>query len=220
MATVCLAGEPPFTGPTAQAIVAKVVTEVPRALIPQRRSIPPNVNDAVLTALEKLPADRFATAAEFASAMSATNTQGKGDAYRHVNPGAARSVARVLQLGAAAIALAVAGFLLGSRVRVSGAPIAGFGHATKVTWARRLEFQPAVSPDGKYVAYAAGNTMATRIFVRQVTGGRAVQLTLLTRFTDPMQGSYRPEWSVGWGRMYFMVDDRQSDVWVMQATPR
>ena len=35
-----LIGEPPFTGPTAQAIVAKVLTEEPRPLIPRRRSIP------------------------------------------------------------------------------------------------------------------------------------------------------------------------------------
>ncbi|HEY7029133.1 MAG TPA: protein kinase [Gemmatimonadales bacterium] len=64
-----LVGEPPFTGPTAQAIVAKVVTEEPRALIPKRHTIPANVEAATLTALEKLPADRFASAAEFAAAL-------------------------------------------------------------------------------------------------------------------------------------------------------
>src|SRR5689334_25308870 len=68
-----LVGEPPFTGPTAQAIVAKVMTADPAALSAQRRSVPPAVEDAVLTALSKLPADRFATAAEFAAAL-------KGDA--------------------------------------------------------------------------------------------------------------------------------------------
>ncbi|HQR19165.1 MAG TPA: serine/threonine-protein kinase, partial [Gemmatimonadales bacterium] len=60
-----LTGEPPFTGPTAQAVVARVVTEHPRPLVPQRHTIPPQVEAAVLRALEKLPADRFATAAEF-----------------------------------------------------------------------------------------------------------------------------------------------------------
>ena len=58
-----LIGEPPFSGPTAQAIVAKVMTEEPRPLIPRRRSIPAEVEEAVLTALEKLPADRFGSAA-------------------------------------------------------------------------------------------------------------------------------------------------------------
>ncbi len=66
-----LVGEPPFTGPTAQAIVAKVMTAEPAGLTAQRRSVPPAVDDAVLTALSKLPADRFATAAEFAAALVA-----------------------------------------------------------------------------------------------------------------------------------------------------
>ncbi|HKE90865.1 MAG TPA: serine/threonine-protein kinase, partial [Gemmatimonadales bacterium] len=64
-----LLGEPPFTGPTAQAIVAKVLTEKPGSLVARRSRIPAHVEDAVLTALEKLPADRFATAAEFATTL-------------------------------------------------------------------------------------------------------------------------------------------------------
>ncbi|MEO5799555.1 MAG: protein kinase [Gemmatimonadales bacterium] len=64
-----LIGDPPFTGSTAQAIIAKVMTSEPVGLTTQRRSVPPAVDDAVLTALQKLPADRFATAAEFAAAL-------------------------------------------------------------------------------------------------------------------------------------------------------
>jgi len=70
-----LTGEPPFTGTTAQAIVARVVTESPRPLIPQRHTIPAHVEASVLKAIEKLPADRFATGAAFGEAL--------------VNPGAA-----------------------------------------------------------------------------------------------------------------------------------
>ncbi len=64
-----LVGEPPFTGPTAQALVAKVMTAEPAGLTAQRRSVPPGVEEAVLTALAKLPADRFGSAAEFAAAL-------------------------------------------------------------------------------------------------------------------------------------------------------
>ena len=78
-----LLGEAPFTGPTAQAIVARVLTEEPRSPTLQRKSIPPHVERAVLTALAKLPADRFATAAQFAAAL-----EGRDFAYP---PGAARS---------------------------------------------------------------------------------------------------------------------------------
>jgi serine/threonine-protein kinase len=65
-----LTGDPPFTGSTAQAIVAQVVTETPRPLTPRRHTIPAHVEAAVLRALEKLPADRFATPAEFAQALA------------------------------------------------------------------------------------------------------------------------------------------------------
>src|SRR3954447_1649960 len=65
-----LTGDPPFTGSTAQAIVARVLTESPRPILPQRHTIPPHVEAAVLTALEKLPADRFASAAQFAEALT------------------------------------------------------------------------------------------------------------------------------------------------------
>jgi eukaryotic-like serine/threonine-protein kinase len=68
-----LTGDPPFTGSTAQAVVARVLTESPRAMLPQRHTIPPHVEAAVLTALEKLPADRFATAAEFSEALGGRN---------------------------------------------------------------------------------------------------------------------------------------------------
>jgi eukaryotic-like serine/threonine-protein kinase len=86
-----LVGEPPFTGPTAQAIVAKVMTAEPAGLTAQRRSVPDAVDDAVLTALSKLPADRFATAAEFAAALVApTSTTGRTTAIGTRRPARAK----------------------------------------------------------------------------------------------------------------------------------
>ena len=66
-----LAGEPPFTGPSVQAIVARLMAEEPRGPSAQRKAIPEHVEAAVSRALEKLPADRFAGAAEFAAALDA-----------------------------------------------------------------------------------------------------------------------------------------------------
>ena len=54
-----LAGEPPFTGPNVQAIVARLLAEEPRSLAAQRRAVPAGVEHAVMRALEKLPADRY-----------------------------------------------------------------------------------------------------------------------------------------------------------------
>ncbi len=65
-----LAGQPPFTGPSAQAIFALVMTEVPAPITLKRKTVPPHVDDAVARALEKLPADRWQTAAQFAEALT------------------------------------------------------------------------------------------------------------------------------------------------------
>ncbi len=64
-----LLGEPPFTGPTAQAIIVRVLMEEPRSPTLQRKTIPLHVERALLTALAKLPADRFESAAQFAAAL-------------------------------------------------------------------------------------------------------------------------------------------------------
>jgi serine/threonine-protein kinase len=64
-----LAGEPPYTGPTAQAIIAKRLSDP----VPRVRRVRPPVPDAVdqclLKALAPVPADRFATAERFAQAL-------------------------------------------------------------------------------------------------------------------------------------------------------
>jgi serine/threonine-protein kinase len=65
-----LAGQPPFIGPTATAILGKVMTENPRPIIEHRRSVPSHVNDAIAKALEKLPADRWQSTSEFVDALT------------------------------------------------------------------------------------------------------------------------------------------------------
>ena len=65
-----LTGEPPFTGATVQAIVAKVLSAEPQLPTLIRKTIPPHVEGAILKALAKLPADRFGKASEFAAALA------------------------------------------------------------------------------------------------------------------------------------------------------
>ena len=64
-----LAGAPPFVAPTAQAVLAKSLTESPPPIRLQRETVPPAIEGAVSRGLQRLPADRFATAAEFAAAL-------------------------------------------------------------------------------------------------------------------------------------------------------
>jgi serine/threonine-protein kinase len=65
-----LAGEPPHIGNSAQAVIAKLLTEEVRPLTVLRRSVPAHVDAAVRRALEKLPADRFENATAFGDALT------------------------------------------------------------------------------------------------------------------------------------------------------
>jgi eukaryotic-like serine/threonine-protein kinase len=64
-----LAGEPPFTGPTAQAMIARQLTQTARPLRTIRETVPEAVERAVAKALAKAPADRYVTAGDFARAL-------------------------------------------------------------------------------------------------------------------------------------------------------
>ena len=71
-----LAGEPPFTGPTAQAIATRRLTEPAPSVRALRPTVPPAVDEAIRRALAPVPADRFASAKEFATAIHAAPPSG------------------------------------------------------------------------------------------------------------------------------------------------
>ncbi|MGH7702748.1 MAG: protein kinase domain-containing protein [Gemmatimonadales bacterium] len=73
-----LAGEPPFTGPTAQAIMAKRLSQPVPALHVVRETVPTHVEQAIVKALARLPADRFATAGQFGTALATGGTPTPG----------------------------------------------------------------------------------------------------------------------------------------------
>lgn len=169
-----LAGEPPFTGPTAQAIVARVMTEVPRSLTLQRHTIPSGIEAATRRALEKLPADRFQTAAQLAEALSAGLTTGPASA-----PGpmalAARGPAWRRLLGHRALPWALAGALLLAALWLARR---GPGPGTGVTTRFAAEIEQAqafpatapvlVAPDGRTVVVPAIVARRTELVARRL----------------------------------------------------
>jgi len=76
-----LAGEPPFTGPTQQAILAKRLS-APTPRVGTVREVPPQVDEAVTRALARAPADRYGTTAELAAALDAPATTGRASRVR------------------------------------------------------------------------------------------------------------------------------------------
>jgi len=104
-----LVGDPPHTGSTAQAIIAKVLTDKPRPVRAFRDSVPQHIADAVDVALAKLPADRFATAAEFAQALAGKSVVIPAGAF---SPPKRRSYLRDPRSWVAAAGVAVAALAL------------------------------------------------------------------------------------------------------------
>src|SRR5256712_4626947 len=66
-----LAGEPPYTGPSAESIVRQHLAAAPPRVSAMRAAVPPAIEQAIVRALAKTPADRFTTAAEFVEALAA-----------------------------------------------------------------------------------------------------------------------------------------------------
>jgi serine/threonine-protein kinase len=66
-----LIGQPPFTGPTPQAVLARHSLEAVPSLQIVRDTIPDDVEDAIMRAMAKIPADRYQTVAQFADALGA-----------------------------------------------------------------------------------------------------------------------------------------------------
>jgi serine/threonine-protein kinase len=108
-----LAGEPPFTGPSHQAIFAKRLTG-PAPLVSTLREVPPSIDRAVARALARAPGDRYATTADFASALETGAPAEKRPR---------RWPVRAIALAAGVTALLLAGWLVVRRAGIlSGAP--------------------------------------------------------------------------------------------------
>ncbi|MEO5826213.1 MAG: protein kinase, partial [Gemmatimonadales bacterium] len=191
-----LVGEAPFTGPSVQAIVAKVMTEKPTAPTATRDTIPDAVEDAVLTALSKLPVDRFPTAAAFALALdghgSRTRQRATGGAPTLATQSGLRSpVSWAVALGLTMIA-AVWGWWprpaadAAPVVRIELQPVRGTTLAYPVTG---VATQLALSPDGSHVVYAAsGAGGGWMLYLRSLD-------QLASRAVPGTAGAYNPEFS-------------------------
>ena len=169
-----LIGEPPFTGPSAQAIVAKVMTETPKELTGQRRSIPAHVASAVENALEKLPADRFASAREFSEALQgkvvATSTSRARPVGVDTRASAPRR--RIAALGVAAALLMVggAGWIVGRRQDTTANVVRlAVSVPADAPFANIYAGPPlAISPDGMTIAYTARTMNGPQLALRRL----------------------------------------------------
>ncbi len=163
-----LTGDPPFTGSTAQAIVARVVTENPRSMTSQRHTIPPQVEAAVLTALEKLPADRFATAAEFAAALADPSYASKTTVMMAAAQGRGRRWTPLTLAGWGLAAVAIAAALWGWFRPAPERPVLRYAMAlpTGQELSNVRGTRIAISPDGSRIVYTGPGAEGTQLWLR------------------------------------------------------
>ena len=156
-----LTGEPPHIGSTSQAIIARVLTDKPRPMRSSRPAIPEHIEAAVMHALEKLPADRFSTAHEFAEALHGRGTF----ATTGLMPSAQAVPAKTTWqdrlkdpwiIGAGAVAIAALAFAaLRGKPQQAPERVVRFVVATPDS-SRPIDHFPwpaAISPDGSAIAY-------------------------------------------------------------------
>jgi serine/threonine protein kinase len=104
-----LAGEPPFTGSSAQLVLTRVMTEPPRPVSALRPSVLSHVEDAVTRAIAKIPSDRWSSGAEFAAALERASLTGAFAAQAEVS----RRPGRWVGIGLGALIAILVGFLFG-----------------------------------------------------------------------------------------------------------
>jgi serine/threonine-protein kinase len=166
-----LTGSPPHVGASAQQIIMKIVTEEAQPVTKLRKAVPANVAAAVAQSLEKLPADRFGTAAEFAAALQnpafVTTTAGTPAARRTASPRAAVAALAVTTVFFAALA---GWAILRPKPAADPAPVR-FAIAAPTGYTMWEDETPnlALSPDGRTLVYATAGMLYKRSLGSEVS---------------------------------------------------
>jgi len=160
-----LTGEPPFSGPTAQAIIAKVMSSEPEPVTALRKTVPSHVAGAIQRAIEKLPADRYASAAAFAAGLADSSTSLRAAAGTATGSRAAGPW-RAVALAAGVVAVAAVGWSLlrpaggvGPTEYDVGLPDSA---AMRGSWSSPF----SVSPAGDFMVYEVASEQGAALWYR------------------------------------------------------
>ena len=208
-----LTGTTPFTG-SPQAVLAAQVTQEPPSITRLRPAIPVALAEIIARCLAKRSSDRWQSAQEIADRLDAlVSTGGSTPTATRVTPAARRSrVALVAGVAGAAVALTAVGVLA---LRVGRPARVELGRANQLTFDPGLELDPALSPDGKLVAYVKGLPDETRLVVRQVAGGEPIAV-------GPAggPGQRQPQWSPDGSQLLYQAGDSVYLIPALGGAPR
>jgi serine/threonine-protein kinase len=197
-----LAGNPPHTGGSAQQIIMRIVTDTARPVTELRRSVPPHVAAAVSKALEKLPADRFASAKEFGDALANPAFALAGTAARRaaVAPAPSRRGQAVL-LGALLLAVILAAWGWLRPKPAEAVRWLNLALPDSQALGPGVAYRLALSPDGERLAYVGTGTgpgASSRIWLRHLG-------TLSASVLPGTEDGYNPSFSPDGRRLAFVA---------------
>ncbi len=185
-----LTGNPPFTGSNVQAIIARVLASDPEPPSRVRKTIPAPVEAAVLQGLAKLPADRFASAKEFATALRGESTSG-GVRVPSAHAAVRRGWSLWLPWAATAVASAAALFFaVTKRSQTSGdvgvSSVAVSVELPEGVTTDNVGLPLAVSADGQTIVVAgSGSDFTRRLYRRGLRDAVVVALAGTEEATFP-----------------------------------
>ena len=162
-----LTGDPPYQGSTAQAVLGQILTGDPVWASKKRSSIPANADAAIRKALERLPADRFASAQEFAKALADPGFRHGDRAIAGVAGGVGSwNRLSVIGWGVAALAILVAGWSLLLPARFQ--PVSRHVLSTEGWAGMSVPFglYGAIAPDGSSMILPVGSGQSGQLAVK------------------------------------------------------
>ena len=178
-----LAGRPPFTGHTAQEVLAAHMTRPPEPIRNFRGNVAPAVEAVVLRCLEKHPADRWQSTSELVSQLEPLATPSGGmtptstQPLTAVRPAAAPPGGIPRWLGWAAGGALVAGGALALTLVRRAEPAMAVGKRIAVAVGPESERWPSLSPDGRTIVFTRSDRGTPHLYVQQVDGGVPLAIT-------------------------------------------
>jgi Tol biopolymer transport system component len=174
-----LTGGPPFSGRTAQEVLAAHLTQQPQAITARRAAVPASLEAVIMKCLEKRPADRWQKAEDLLAQLEFMATPTAGVTPTQTRPMQAAPPPRQFPRWAAWLAggALVAAGTFALSLRQGGPDLVILGKRAVVAADPAVEIWPSLSPDGRTITFTRVDSTGAEVVVQQVDGGAPLVVT-------------------------------------------
>jgi serine/threonine-protein kinase len=195
-------GRTPFAGLNQQQTLSAHITTAPAPVAQHRPQLPPGLATIIMRAIEKRPSDRWQSAEEMHDALEPYVTaSGASQPVQAVARKPFEWTPQRIAVAAGIAGIIAAGLIASTIAFRRDRPTLTVTNTKQVTNASGLEVHPAISPDGRMVAYVAGPATRSQLFLRQLSGGRAIALT------DSTKQAQWPKWKPDGSEILYISSD-------------